>query len=165
MEKPWKKCAKGITFLYNTEFRKSQIPDSGNGWWALEDIPANVCLRKVSIADKTLLRFINLDELKQTNWNLDEYVHYGICHRLEKNAIFFLNPSTAMNHSSNPSVYYKMDKIGEIEIWTSKNIKNGEEIFSNYSSDFNMNCDWYDEHCLSFDKVPISQVVNKYNLN
>ena len=57
--KTWGHPAEGPTFNkdYPTEFRTSQIEGAGNGWWSKVDIPAGVRLRRVSVADGTLLKF------------------------------------------------------------------------------------------------------------
>ena len=57
--KTWGHPAEGPTFNpeYPTEFRTSQIEGAGNGWWAKADIPAGVRLRRVTVADGTLLKF------------------------------------------------------------------------------------------------------------
>jgi len=160
----WNKEALGHTFLYNTEFRPSSIPNSGNGWWAKEDIPSNACIRKVSIKDNTLIQFSNAEELQNTQWDPIEYVNYGIGHPLEPTCIFFLNPGTAMNHSTHHfNVRYNMEKRDVMEIWSIRDIKKGEELFNNYSADFGQ-CQWYNKLCYPNTVVPISQVVKTFQL-
>ena len=148
-EIPWAKPATGSTFNpdYPTEFAKSQIKNAGFGWWAKVDIPANVRLRSVSVSEGTLLRFENEKELLATKWDINQMNDYGIGHKLDTEAIFFLNPGTMMNHadpSRKASVIYKFLEKGVIELWTIREIKKGEEIFNNYGYDF-LKCDWYDD--------------------
>jgi len=115
--KPWGRPAEGRTFNadYPTEFKPSQIQGGGFGWWAKVDIPAGVRLRQVSVADGTLHRFANEEELRKTGWEVDDLVNYGIAHKSDRDAIFFLNPGTMMNHadpSRTPAVQYNMDRLG-----------------------------------------------------
>ena len=79
--------------------------------------------------------------------------------------IYFLNPGTAMNHSSTKyNVCYNMEKKDEIEIWTIRNIKKGEELFNNYSVDFGDQCEWYNQICQENNVIPISHVVETFQL-
>lgn len=165
MKVTWNKPASGPTFLFATEFRRSSIPDSGNGWWAAEDIPAGSCLRRVRVDEGSLVRFASKGELIAAGWDPRDYVNYGICHPQEPTCVFFLNPGTAMNHSSaNGSVRYNMDVTGTMEIWTVRDIKKGEEIFNDYSADFKDHCKWYGEVCKENNVVPISDLVETYGL-
>jgi len=70
IEKPWGKRAVGPSFNanYPTEFRPSQIPGAGNGWWALADIPAGTQMRRVSVEAGSLLRMSSLDEMERAGW-------------------------------------------------------------------------------------------------
>ena len=45
-------------------------------------------------------------------------------HKADKKHIYFTNPGTVMNHSSdNFNSHYIMDNVDEIEIWRTENIK------------------------------------------
>lgn len=160
--KTWGKPAEGHTFNshYPTEFRQSQIYGAGNGWYAKVDIPGGTCLRRVSVADGTLLRFESLEEIETAGWDFDETVNYGIGHHSDSSAIYFLNPGTAMNHSDSSreaSVIYSHKEKDVFELWTVKDIKAGEEMFNAYHVDFGP-CAWYDEHHRSRGNIPISQL-------
>ena len=61
-------------------------------------------------------------------------VSYGIAHKADAGCIFFLNPGTAMNHSADAAVEYKMDVAGEMELWTRRPIAAGEEWGSPFPS-------------------------------
>jgi len=164
---PWSKPVKGLSFnpRFETEFRKSQIKNSGFGWWSKTNIPSNVPLRRASLLDGSLFRFENEKELLSTKWNINEMARYGIGHKLDSGAIFFLNPGTMMNHadpSREPSVYYKFPEKGIIEIWTTKAIKKGEEIFNDYEYDF-VKCNWYDDLQIRNGNIPISMIGNEIN--
>ena len=114
--KTWGRPVEGDSFSeYATEYRASGVPDGGDGWWALVDIPAKTRLRRVTVADGTLLRFRSEAELRATGWEIDEAVHYGISHRNEPGAIFYLSPGTAANHADKTrtaSVKYNFDEEG-----------------------------------------------------
>lgn len=160
--RPWGKPATGPTFneKYPTEFRPSQIPGAGNGWWALVDIPAGVRLRRVSVTDGSLLRFETEEALKAAGWEVDDAVNYGIGHHADPSSVYFLNPGTAMNHADKAreaSVRYNHDEAGALELWTVKDIKAGEEMFNAYHVDF-APCPWYDELQRSRGNVPLSQL-------
>ena len=160
--KTWGKPAEGPSFNsdFPTEFRTSQIKDAGNGWWAKIDIPANTRLRRVSVADGTLVKFSSEEQLQESGWDIDDSVNYGIGHHLDSSAIYFLNPGTAMNHadsSRKPSVKYVHDEIDVLELWTIKDINAGEEMFNAYHVDFGP-CVWYDELHRSRGNIPLSQL-------
>ena len=72
------------------------------------------------------------------------HVNYGIAHKSDPGCIFFLNPGTAMNHSREATVEYKMDLAGEMELWTCWPVTAGEEMFNDYALDFGA-CGWCDE--------------------
>lgn len=164
---PWERPIQVFSFnqTYQTEFRKSQIENAGFGWWANCNIPANVKLRSFNIADSTLLRFENEQELLATNWNINEMVNYGIGHKLDTSAIFFLKPGIRMNHADplrEPSVVYKFPQKDSIEIWTIKAIAKGEEFFNNYGYDF-VECNWYDDFQMRHGNMPISMIAEELN--
>ena len=100
-EKPWGKPAEGPTYneASPTEFKTSNIPDAGLGWFAKNDIPKGTRLRRVSVADGTMFRFGSLDDFKNSGWDLADSVNYGIGHRKDPSSIFYLNPGTACNHA------------------------------------------------------------------
>ena len=157
MDKPWHKPATGGTFMCPTQFRPSAIPESGSGWWANAAIPNASCLRRVHVADGSLLRFASAAELQRAGWDPAEYVNYGICHPKEPECLFFLNPGTAMNHSSEAfNVHYRMQAEGEIEIWSVRDIEDGEELLSNYAADFGDHCAWYARLCHETGHTPLS---------
>lgn len=162
-EKTWGKQPLGHTFNpdFATEVRQSQIPGAANGWWALVDIPAGVRLRRVCVADGSLVSFDSLDKLEATGWDLDECVHYGIGHHKDPSSVFFLNPGTAMNHSDRTretAIKYVHDEKGVLELWTVKDIQAGEEMFNDYGADFGK-CPWYDEMQFSRGNVPLSHLA------
>ena len=123
--KTWGLPAEGPTFNpdYATEFRPSQIEGAGNGWWAKVDIPKGVKLRRVAVADGTLVRFGSLAEMEDAGWDIDDAVNYGIGHHRDPSSIYFLNPGTAMNHADKTrtaSVHYVHDEPDVLELyaWT-----------------------------------------------
>jgi hypothetical protein len=161
-EKPWGKPAEGPTFneKYPTEFRPSAIPDAGNGWWAKVDIPRGTRLRRVSVADGSLIRVGSLEELKAAGWEIDDSVNYGVGHKEDPDAIYFLNPGTACNHADptrEVSIIYKHDEKDVFELWTTKDIKAGDEMFIHYSQTFGA-CKWFDELQNSRGNTPLSQL-------
>jgi len=165
--KTWGKPATGPTFnsKYPIEFRKSQIECAGNGAFALVDIPQGTRLRRVAVADGTLVRFCNEQELMMAGWDIDDTVNYGIGHFRDPSSIYFLNPGTAMNHADKtrePSVKYVHDEEGALELWTVKDIKAGQEMFNHYHKDF-APCMWYDELQRSRGNVPLSQLNDHIN--
>jgi len=167
VEKTWGKPATGPTFnsKYPVEFRKSQIDCAGNGTWALVDIPKGTRLRRLSVADGTLVRFRNEQELKAAGWDIDDAVNYGIGHFADPSSIYFLNPGTAMNHADKtrePSVKYVHDEEGALELWIVKDVRAGEELFNEYHKDF-APCKWYDELQRSRGNVPLSQLNDHIN--
>jgi len=165
--KTWGKPATGPTFnsKYPIEFRQSQIEGAGNGAWALVDIPKGTRLRRVAVADGTLVRFRSEQELKSAGWDIDDAVNYGIGHFADPSAIYFLNPGTAMNHADRtrePSVKYVHDEEGVLELWTVKDVNAGEEMFNEYHKDF-APCKWYDELQRSRGNIPLSQLNDYIN--
>merc|ERR1719277_1598029 len=56
-------------------------------------------MRRVSVADGSLIRVGSLDELHATGWGSEDSVNYGIGHKKDLSAIYFLNPGTACNHA------------------------------------------------------------------
>merc|ERR1719171_1381022 len=165
--KPWGRPAEGPTFCsqYPCEFRQSQIVGAGRGFWAKVDIPAGVMLRRVAVADGTLLRIGNAEELKATGWDTDELVSYGIGHHKDPSAIFFLNPGTAMNHADSTrgaSVRYNHEEDGVLTLWTTRPVKAGEEMFNDYGLDFGP-CAWYDELQKERGNTPLSQLSDAIN--
>ena len=133
--KTWGHPATGPTFNpdYQTEFRPSQIEGGGRGWWALLDIPAGTRLRRVSVADGSLVKFSSLAELEEAGWDIDDAVNYGIGHWKSQTAIYFLNPGTAMNHADRTreaSIKYVHDEEDVMELWTTRDVKAGEEMFN-----------------------------------
>ena len=158
--KPWDKPVDGSSFHpdYPTEFKPSGIPGAGRGWFAKCKIPKGTRLRRVSIEEGTLLRFGSMDELKATGWDVDETVHYGIGHKNDSDAIFFLNPGTACNHADptrTASVGYNHEEVGALEIWTLQDVAEGEEMFNIYTKDF-PKVPWFDEYMKSKDLVPLT---------
>lgn len=156
---PWGHPVGGRSFTekYKTEFRTSGIPDSGLGWWANQDIPCGTRLRRVTVADGSLLRFADEAALRATGWSLHDAFNYGIAHKSDRGSTFFLHPGTAMNHADptrQASVQYKMDVGGEMELWTIRDVRAGEEIFNQYERDF-VACGWYDELCTALGAVPL----------
>ena len=83
MQPPWHALSPDDTFLYNTEFKQSSIPNGGRGWWANEDIPANNCIRRASIDDGSLIRIQDQEGLQKLKWDIAECVNYAVCHPLE----------------------------------------------------------------------------------
>jgi len=162
---PWKKQATGPTFSqdYETEYRTSGVPDGGLGWWAKVDIPKGVRLRQVSVKDKTLHRFASEKELRATGWDIDEAVNYGIGHRSDRSAIFYLDPGTACNHADRTrqaSVKYNMDVKGQMEIWSIRDVKAGDELFIDYGDNFT-DCDWFVELMRPRGLIPLSQLAGE----
>ena len=151
--KPWKNnigtSAHSFSQEHRTVFHESTIPGAGRGWFADMDIPAGVRLRRVTLEDGSLLRFPSEKELRATGWSVDEAVHYGIGHKKDRDAVFYLNPGTPCNHgdpSRVVSAEYHFDKPNEMELWSVRGIKAGEEIFIDYTKDYGF-VDWYDKLC------------------
>jgi len=152
--------SEGPTFNkeYPTEFRASAIPHAGNGWWAKVDIPKGTRLRRVSVADGTLIRIGSEEELEAAGWEIDDSVNYGIGHKKDSSAIYFLNPGTACNHADptrEVSIIYKHDEQDVFEVWTVKDVKAGDEMFIHYSDSFG-NVKWFDELQTSRGNVSLS---------
>jgi len=163
-EKPWGKPAEGPTFneKYPTEFRTSGVPDGGLGWWAKVDIPRNTRLRRVEVKHGSLIRVGSLEELKAAGWGVEDSVNYGIGHKKDSSAIYFLNPGTACNHADptrEVSIIYKHEEQDVFELWTVKDIKAGEEMFIHYSNAFGP-CKWFDELHNAAGRTPLSQLGN-----
>jgi len=161
-EKPWGKPVDGSSFNeeYPTEFRPSAVPDAGNGWWAKVDIPKDTRMRRVSVEDGTLVRVGSLEELHATGWGSEDSVNYGIGHKKDSSAIYFLNPGTACNHADptrEVSIIYKHDEKDVFELWTVKDVKAGEEMFISYSQAFGA-CKWFDEYHNAAGRTPLSQL-------
>jgi len=161
-DKPWGKPAEGPTFneKYPTEFRLSGIPDGGNGWWAKEDTPKGTRLRRVTVEDGSLIRIGSVEELTKAGWEINDSVNYGIGHKKDSSAIYFLNPGTACNHADptrEVSIIYKHDEQDVFELYTVKDIKAGEEMFIHYSNTFGP-CKWFDELHNSRGNNPLSQL-------
>lgn len=157
---PWKKKVEGPSFSseYPTEFRESAVPGGGLGWFAKVYIPAGVCLRRVSIQDKTLHRFEDELELRATGWDIDDAVNYGIGHKSDRSAIFFLDPGTACNHADRtkqPTVMYDMTKKGVMEIWSILPIRAGEEMWIDYADNF-CSPKWYEDLMTERNLTPLS---------
>lgn len=166
---PWKNTmgtsAPSFCQKFKTEFKDSAIEGAGKGWWATQDIPAGVRLRRVSVDDGSLLRFADEDELRATSWDMDQAVHYGIGHKTDRTAVYYLNPGTPCNHadpSREVAVSYHMDKPGEMEMWSVRDIKAGEEILIDYSEDY-VACDWYEKLCIERNLTPLSKLGNFIN--
>lgn len=158
---PWGHQPDESTFnpKYATEFRESTIPMCGNGWFAKVDIPAGVRMRRISIEAGSLFRFTE-EEFKATGWNPDEAVNYGIGHWMDPAAIFFLKPGTAVNHADptrEATIEYRHCEPGVMELWTSKDIKAGEEMFCDYARDY-APCPWYDKMQNDRGNTPLSQI-------
>ena len=69
---PTARPATGPTFnnLYPTAFQPSQISGAGRGWWAAAaDIPMGTLLRRVSVADGSLVRIGSEAALHATGWS------------------------------------------------------------------------------------------------
>jgi len=167
---PWGHQPDESTFHpdYATEFRESTIPQCGNGWFAKTDIPSGVQMRRVTAAEGSLFGFTE-EEFKATGWNPDEAVNYGIGHHKNPQAIYFLKPGTAVNHADptrEASVEYRHSEDGgsyAMELWTTKNIKAGEEMFCDYARDY-APCEWYDKMQNERGNIPLSQIpaiINK----
>jgi hypothetical protein len=164
---PWGHQPEASTFnpKYATEFRESQIPFCGNGWYAKQDIPAGVRMRRISSEEGSLIRIGSEAEFKTTGWDPDEAVNYGIGHHMDPAAIYFLNPGTAVNHadpSREASVEYRHCEPGVMEIWTTKDIKAGDEIYCDYEKDY-APCAWYDKLQNKRGNVPLSQIPRHIN--
>lgn len=164
---PWGHQPDASTFnpKYATEFRESQIPFCGNGWYAKQDIPASVRMRRISIEEGSLIRIGSEEEFHATGWDADEAVNYGIGHHMDPSAIFFLRPGTAVNHadpSREASVEYRHCEPGVLEIWTIKDIKAGEEMYCDYEKDY-APCAWYDKLQNERGNVPLSQIPMHIN--
>jgi len=145
---PWGKPAEGATFndKYPTEFRPSGIEGAGNGWWAKVDIPKGTRLRRIAVADGSLIRTGSLEELKTSGMDVALSVNYGIGHKKDASAIYFLNPGTACNHADptrDVSIVYKHDEQDVFELLTVKDVKEGEEMFIHYGDAFGR-CEWFD---------------------
>ena len=147
---PWDRPVAGDTFNtnFNTEFRRSEIDGAGNGWFTLDDIPNGTMMRRVSIAEGSLLKFTTAEDFLATGWDLRRAADYGIGLHGIPDAIYFLNPGTTMNHADSTrdaAVKYVYNHVGdEIELWTVRDIQAGEEMLSVYQDDF-APVDWYDE--------------------
>jgi predicted phosphodiesterase len=169
LEAPWNspsnatECKKSFTQDFKTVFKESQV--QGYGWWALEDIPANTRLRRVSVDDGTLYRMGSEAELRASGWDMQDAVNYGIAHKADLGAIFFLNPGTACNHADPTraaSVRYDMTVKGVMEIWTTVDLKAGEEIFIDYGKDY-VKCDWYDKLMKGQGQTPLCDLAAEIN--
>jgi len=163
---PWRHKAEGSTFntQYPTEHRPSSIEGAGLGWWAKADIPAGVRLRRVSIETDTLMKFESKEQLEATGWDISDACNYGIGHWKDPESIYFLKPGTSINHADKtrePSVEYRHED-GAYEIWSVKDIKEGEEIFCNYENDY-APCEWYDTMQNEKGNTPLSQLPSKIN--
>eukprot|EP00747_Dinoflagellata_sp_TGD_P055174 gnl/TRDRNA2_/TRDRNA2_149400_c0_seq1.p1 gnl/TRDRNA2_/TRDRNA2_149400_c0~~gnl/TRDRNA2_/TRDRNA2_149400_c0_seq1.p1 ORF type:complete len:281 (+),score=64.81 gnl/TRDRNA2_/TRDRNA2_149400_c0_seq1:75-917(+) len=161
-EKPWGKPAEGPTFneKYPTEFKESGIPHAGLGWWAKVDIPKGTRMRRVSVADGSLVKVGSLEELQSTGWGVNDSVNYGVGHVKDPSAIYFLNPGTACNHADptrQVSIQYKHDEKDVFELWTTKDITAGDEMFISYSQAFGP-CKWFDEFHNAAGRTPLSQL-------
>jgi len=161
---PWKNAAttKDSSFcqMFTSEFRPSAIEGGGLGWWATVDMPAGVRLRRVSIEDGSLLRFANESELKNAGWEMKDCVHYGIGHKTDKDALYYLNPGTPCNHADpnvEVAVEYRMTKAGEMELWTARDIKAGEELVIDYCEDY-VECKWYDKMMMDQGLTPLTKL-------
>jgi hypothetical protein len=166
---PWKNmqgpAAPSFCQKYRTEFKPSTIEGAGKGWWATTDIPAGVRLRRVTVDDGSLLRFADEEALRATGWDIDEAVHYGIGHKTDRSALYYLNPGTPCNHadpSRQVGAMYRMDKPGEMEMWSVRDIKAGEEILIDYAEDY-VQCGWYDELCIQRNLTPLSKLGSTIN--
>lgn len=145
---------------YPTEFRTSAIEGAGNGWWAKVDIPKGVRLRRVAVDEGNLYRFGNEEELRATGWDIDDAFHYGIGHKGDRGAIYYLNPSTCCNHADRTrraSVRYNTETPKIMEIWTIKDVKAGEELLTDYGENL-ASCDWYDKLCEGRGLVPLNKL-------
>lgn len=127
------------------------------------DIPKGTRMRYVSIEADTLHRFANEEELRATGWDMDEAVNYGIGHKIDRRAIFFLDPGTACNHADRTrqaSVKYNMNRKGMMEIWTIRDVKAGEEMFIDYGDNF-VDCDWFTELMVPRGLTPLSKLADE----
>jgi len=117
-------------------------------------------LRRVSVAEGSLIRIASLEELTGSGWGVDDSVNYGIGHKKDSSAIYFLNPGTACNHADptrEVSIIYKPEEKDVFELWTVKDIKEGDEMFISYSQAFGP-CAWFDELHNSHGRTPLSQL-------
>ena len=148
--------------------RVPAFPIAGVGWWATVDIPRGTLLRRLSVADGTLVCFSSREDLEEAGWDLDDAVNYGIGHWRDPSAIFFLNPGTAVNHADKTreaAVMYNHDEpnVGApipsqvLELYTTKDVKAGEEMLCDYDRDY-APCPWYVELQRSRGNVPLSQL-------
>jgi len=161
-EKPWGKPPDVASFneKYPTEFRMSEIPGAGKGWFAKVDIPKGVRMRRVSVDDGSLIRVGSLEALKATGWDLADSVNYGIGHLKDPSAIYYLNPGTATNHADptrEAAIKYSHDEKGVYEIWTIKDIKAGEEMLCDYPTDYGP-CKWFDDMHNAAGRYPLNQL-------
>lgn len=167
LDLPWKKEVCGPSFPsdceYGTEYKHSTVPGGGRGWFAKVDIPAGVLLRVCTLKDKTLHRFQDEKELRATGWDIDDAVNYGIGHKNDLSAIFYTDPGTACNHADRtkqPTVKYNYNKQGEMEIWTIRANKAGEEMFIDYGADF-VSPAWYEDLMTERKLTPLSRLAAK----
>lgn len=143
--KPWEKpLDTSFNGEYPTEFRQSQIEGGGLGWWAKVDIPAGVCMRKLSVAEGTLVRLSSEEELHATGWDIDQCVNYATGHFKDPGAVYWTCPGTKMNHSWQPSIEYRHTEAGKMELWTMRGVSAGEELFNHYGDSF-ASCDWFEK--------------------
>ena len=91
---------------------------------------------------------------------MKDAVNYGIGHKADRGALYYLNPGTPCNHASpnkSVAVVYHMDKMGEMELWTVRDVKAGEELLIDYKEDY-VACDWYDTLCNDNGLTPLSKL-------
>lgn len=122
------------------------------------DIPPGVMVRRCTLADGTLRTFARSEDLVQSGWDLDDACNYGIGHKACADDICYLNPGTAMNHADvtrTPSFRYSFPERGVVEIWSMRDVSEGEEVFNDYGADFGK-VPWYDELQKSRGNVPLS---------